>query len=137
MCIAEVARRVYAVDTFRAHDNGVEQMDDFTTLKTFIKNIEGYDNIFPIIGRSEEVVPALRVKVDVVFIDGLHVYEQVKKDIAATMPKLKDNGVMVFHDFASYHNDVGRAVKELGVEFWVPISNIAVLVKKGETNATN
>ena len=132
LCIAHVAKKVYAVDTFKAHENGVMQMDDFTTLEIFRENIKDYDNIVPIVGRSEEIVPALKIKVDTVFIDGLHEYEQVKKDIEVTLPKLKDGGTMAFHDYSCYHNHVGRAVKELGVEYWVPIPNVAILVKEGE-----
>lgn len=132
LCIAEVAKRVITVDTFKAHDNGVIQMEEFTTFDTFRKNIKGYHNILPLVGRSEDVIPALDIEVDVAFIDGLHEYEQVKKDSEVCFPKLRDGGVMVFHDFACYHNDVGRAVKEIRFEYCVPISNIAFVVKKGE-----
>ena len=87
--------------------------------------------------KSEEIIPALRLEVGVVFIDGWHEYEQVKKDIEVCGPKLKEGGIMIFHDFASYHNHVGRAVKELGVQYWNPIPQLAVVVKKGEANAFN
>lgn len=129
LCIAEEASRVYTVDTFKAHDNGVIQMDSFTTLDTFRKNKEGYDNIFPIAGKSDEVIPSLRLLVDVVFVDGLHEYGQVKKDIEVCWPKLKYGGIMAFHDFISYHNDVGRAVKELNLEIIQPVSNLAFVFK--------
>ncbi len=137
MCIAEVAKKVYTIDTFKSHDNGVDQMDKFTTLSIFAENVKGYDNIVAIAGKSEEIVPALRLEVGVVFIDGWHEYEQVKKDIEVCGPKLKEGGIMIFHDFASYHNHVGRAVKELGVQYWNPIPQLAVVVKKGEANAFN
>lgn len=37
-------------------------------------------------------------KFDVIFIDGLHYYEQVKKDFENAYKALNDNGVIVFHD---------------------------------------
>ena len=134
---SEVAKKVYTIDTFKSHDNGVDQMDKFTTLSIFAENVKGYDNIVAIAGKSEEIIPALRLEVGVVFIDGWHEYEQVKKDIEVCGPKLKEGGIMIFHDFASYHNHVGRAVKELGVQYWNPIPQLAVVVKKGEANAFN
>ncbi len=35
---------------------------------------------------------------DLIFIDGLHVYEQVLKDIENSLKVLKDNGVILIHD---------------------------------------
>jgi hypothetical protein len=37
-------------------------------------------------------------KYDIIFIDGLHEYEQVKKDFENSLLFLNDNGVIVFHD---------------------------------------
>ena len=38
------------------------------------------------------------IKYDVIFIDGLHVYSQVKKDIENSLNHLKPNGFIVMHD---------------------------------------
>jgi len=129
LCIAEVAKEVITVDTFKAHDNGVDQMDDYTTLEIFQKNIKGYKNISWIIGRSEDVIPEIDKIFDVVFIDGWHKYEQVVKDIEVCWPKLKDGGVMAFHDYNTYHHEVGRAVKELNLPIEIPGGDIAYIVK--------
>ena len=59
---------------------------------------------------------------DIVYIDGDHAYEGVKRDIEATLPKLKPNGAMVFNDYSvwspvgMYHCGVARAVHELCLE---------------------
>lgn len=37
-------------------------------------------------------------KFDIVFIDGLHVYEQVKKDFENSVKCLNEGGVIIFHD---------------------------------------
>lgn len=48
---------------------------------------------------------------DFIFIDGLHEYDQVKKDIENYYPKIKNGGVFSGHDY-EYVEDVKRAVNE-------------------------
>ena len=47
---------------------------------------------------SDEFFKANNKKFDLVFIDGLHTYEQVKKDIINSLDCLKENGVVLVHD---------------------------------------
>jgi predicted O-methyltransferase YrrM len=55
---------------------------------------------------------------DMIYIDGDHAYEGVKRDIEAAVPKLKPAGVLVFNDYAvwsattMFHCGVARAVHE-------------------------
>ncbi len=59
---------------------------------------------------------------DMVYIDGDHEYQGVKKDIMAVLPKMKSAGVIVFNDYAvwsassMYHCGVARAVHEFCLE---------------------
>lgn len=39
---------------------------------------------------------------DIIHIDGFHEYAAVKHDFTTFLPKLKENGVMLFHDIAAY-----------------------------------
>ena len=48
---------------------------------------------------------------DVVFIDGLHTYEQLSKDCENYYSKVKEGGVFAGHDFTAIEG-VNRAVKE-------------------------
>ncbi|MFH2139385.1 MAG: tetratricopeptide repeat protein [Pseudomonadota bacterium] len=40
---------------------------------------------------------------DFVLIDGLHVNEQLRRDLAAVSPHMSDNGIIVLHDTLSWH----------------------------------
>jgi hypothetical protein len=54
-----------------------------------------------------------------VYIDGDHSYEGTKTDIKYFWPKLKQGGIMAFHDYANLDYGVNRAVIEFigGEEF--------------------
>ena len=59
---------------------------------------------------------------DLIYIDASHLYDDVRRDSLAALPKLKDSGVIVFNDYIMYdHNTetpygVVQAVNELIVE---------------------
>lgn len=50
--------------------------------------------------------------IDVIFIDGDHSYEGCKADIENWYPRMKENGVMLFHDCDDTSPGVVQAVKE-------------------------
>ena len=47
---------------------------------------------------SDEFFKENKKKFDIVFIDGLHTYDQVKKDILNSINCLKENGIILVHD---------------------------------------
>ena len=47
---------------------------------------------------SDEFFRENKKKFDIVFIDGLHTYDQVKKDIINSVKCLKENGIILVHD---------------------------------------
>ena len=47
---------------------------------------------------SDDFFNINKEKFDCIFIDGLHIYEQVKKDIINSLKFLNDNGVVFLHD---------------------------------------
>ena len=68
--------------------------------KIEIKNKTGVD---PVSGgtirkTSDDFFRENNKKFDIIFIDGLHVYEQVKKDILNSVNCLKENGIILVHD---------------------------------------
>lgn len=50
---------------------------------------------------------------DLAFIDAEHDYENVKKDILAWHPLVKEGGIICGHDYASREKDVIKAVNEI------------------------
>jgi hypothetical protein len=69
-------------------------------------------------------------KYDIIFIDGLHLFEQVYRDIINSLENLSDNGIIVVHDCNpiteitqrrdrasdSWHGDVWKSIVKLRIE---------------------
>jgi len=82
--------------------------------------VAGYDPIPPahtqILSDSAEAGHKWAVegdKVDFIFVDAGHSYEQCRDDILAWLPNLKEGGLMVVHDYYGNFPGVIRAVNEL------------------------
>lgn len=77
---------------------GCDQDQLFSKVK--IKNKTGVD---PSSGgnvrkTSDDFFKDNKDKFDIVFIDGLHIYDQVKRDILNSVDCLKENGIILIHD---------------------------------------
>ncbi len=81
---------------------GVANNDVFNSIPLKIENKFGID---PVSGgnfkmTSDEFFKKHNnLKFDVIFIDGLHIYEQCQKDCINSMQQLSENGIIFFHDF--------------------------------------
>lgn len=72
----------------------------------------------------------IKQKYDIIFIDGLHLFEQVYKDIINSLKCLNNNGIIVVHDCnpeteitqrrervtSAWHGDVWKAIVKLRIE---------------------
>jgi ubiquinone/menaquinone biosynthesis C-methylase UbiE len=81
----------------------------------FNENIEPVSHIInPIRMKSLEAVNLYDDEsLDFVFIDASHEYEDVKNDILAWLPKVKEGGFIGGHDYSSFWDGVVRAVDEI------------------------
>ena len=66
-------------------------------------NIQNKVGVDPVSGgnirkTSDDFFKENNKKFDIIFIDGLHTYEQVKKDILNSVDSLKENGIILVHD---------------------------------------
>ena len=91
-------RMGYAIDWFQ----GSPEMPEGTnTLADFVKVLNKYDPIclvFTCMERSEVAVNNIPDHIGVLFIDGEHSYEAVKKDFELYKNKVVEGGYIVFHD---------------------------------------
>lgn len=80
------------------------------------------DNMFPanghfnvVVGASPEVSAMYPdASLDFVWIDAIHLYDNVKADIEAWLPKVRKGGYIGGHDYSVGHeNGIDRAVSEL------------------------
>lgn len=100
---------LYCVDTWK-NDAMSEGIRD--NYKAFLKNIKTYKHIIiPLRGYSVEIAKSFNNKIDFIFIDGDHSYEGVSSDVKSWLPKIKDEGIIVFHDIG-WSEGVKRTVEE-------------------------
>lgn len=118
-CMATVAKTVTCIDTFKANSAGQQQMPDFTTLDDFQKATSRFRKVIAHIGTSEELgrpemATVVGAAFDLIFLDAMHTYEDVTGDILRWWPRVRDGGMMVWHDYT--HPDfpgVQKAVDEI------------------------
>lgn len=111
-----------AVDSFEGAVNSPEPVEievyknvKFTELyKEYLNNIININEyVTTEIGLSQEVADRfLDNSIDTLFIDGGHSYNQVKADIEAWLPKLKNTGIISGHDYQPGWPGVVAAVNE-------------------------
>ncbi len=119
---------VYCVDTWSGH---LEASEHFSAecFMAFLKNTKSFNNIIPIPLESSHVADIFRPfgqHLGMIFIDGRHDYEGVKKDIVNWTPLLDEGGILCGHDYGHPDwPDVVKAVDELVPNFRrVPNTNI-------------
>lgn len=71
------------------------------TFKDFEDNVKRYNLsglVKPLVKLSWDAVNDVPEKIDVLFVDGAHDYDSVKRDVKDWFPKLNEGGVISFHD---------------------------------------
>ena len=87
----------------------LKKFEDYLEIGTFKNDLFDYINCKDKIGvdpksggnvrkTSDEFFSNNNKKFDLIFIDGLHTYDQVRKDIDNSLKVIKDNGIILLHD---------------------------------------
>jgi predicted O-methyltransferase YrrM len=104
-----------AIITNAMEDNGAGRLvgiDPTPDLRIEMKHLHGRYTLLT--EYSPQAIPAAReasgAPFNFVLIDGLHMYDQVKKDIAGVLPHLAEGAYVLFHD--AFHYGVATAIRE-------------------------
>ena len=112
---AEKFKYVIAIDPFLDDYDEIpldNTADSQKVYNKFLENISNYYNVVHIKKTSCDAFNDIKEKVDFVYIDGLHAYEQVKKDINNYKILIKDGGTIAGHDYSHHWMGVMDAVNE-------------------------
>ena len=111
--LAEGARRagqrVHAIDR---HTRSLED-PSANTLTEFLENIRTAgvaDAIEPLVMSSAEAAAIVRGPVELLFIDGDHSFDGVRRDAEIWLPRVVDGGLVMFHDVATAGYDGPRRI---------------------------
>jgi hypothetical protein len=106
---------VYAVDSWKGSPNDMTNVMagmDLGVEAAFKKNVGHYSNLKILKGSSVDMAKTFNGnKVDMVYIDAGHTYEEVKSDIETWLPKC--NKFIVGHDYQEDFPGVKQAVDEI------------------------
>jgi predicted O-methyltransferase YrrM len=125
----------------------IDPQEDISIRELFIKNIKKSgveDYVVSNFVKSEEIIKKFNFDIRLLFIDGSHIYEDVKKDILLWKDHVIDGGIIALHDYlpekhSCHHPDVNRAVEEFIVnsdEFIVE-GNIDSILFVSKNNSKN
>jgi predicted O-methyltransferase YrrM len=101
------------IDGYDMNDPACHHISFNQVYKKFIENVSKHENISHIRKLSDDAVIMFNNEsIDVLYIDGLHTYEQVKKDIENYLPKIKKGGFICGHDYHDNWIGVKQAINE-------------------------
>jgi GT2 family glycosyltransferase len=100
--------RCFAIDTWRGDEQtGFYGEDVLADLKSF--HDEHYSDFSALIQSTFDsaLLQFADSSVDLLHIDGLHRYEQVKHDFESWLPKMSERGIVLLHDICERQSDFG------------------------------
>ena len=120
-------KRLYSVDVW----SGEEGCLTYSTMKDYavtVKRLWDYRERSTILVLDSLTACDLFEdgSLDFVYIDAMHGYDYVIKDILSWYPKIKKGGVIAGHDYFDYHSGVVKAVDEIfeeAFEEWLNSEN--------------
>lgn len=93
------AGRLYAIDPhIRTHWNDQDSMDTYNLLANNVRRLRLHNQIEILRDTSDNVARNWNLRIDLLFIDGDHSYEGVKRDWKLFSPFVNPFGSVIFHD---------------------------------------
>lgn len=108
--------KITCVDTFRGseeHQDLLKGQSTFTLFKENLIKAQVFDYVIPIKRSSEEAFVSFKDKISLLFIDGSHTYDDVKKDLLNWEQCLSAGGVVILHDSNGQWEGPTRVANEL------------------------
>jgi hypothetical protein len=133
-------KKLFLVDSYLPYEDldrkvhPKEEMEN--NMRIAEQNIAEFTNTCWLKMSSIEATKNVPSDLDFVYIDASHAYEDVKSDINAWFPKIRNNGVLGGHDFQPLGQSVVRAAVEFAHQERLKLhfSNCDWWVVKGEKN---
>jgi len=101
------------IDDYDLNDPACSYISFDKVYDKFLKNTKDIQNIAQTRLTSDDAVHLFEDEsIDVLYIDGLHTYEQVKTDIINYLPKIKKGGFICGHDYHQNWTGVIQAINE-------------------------
>lgn len=102
------------LDNYDPNDETCQHASLSKVHKQFLLNIGEATNIKHIQKISDDAIIDLKKQsFDFIYIDGLHTYDQIKKDIKNYLPLVKKGGFIAGHDYHPNHQGVIDGVNEM------------------------
>jgi len=127
--------KVYCIDTWKNEGMSEGEKDTF---EEFCENIEPLKDFIRILrGKSVDMAKNFSEEIDLLFIDGDHSYDAVRADVEAWLPKVKNDGIVVFHDIGwaeGVIKVVNEFIRSLQVEEHIVDNTYWARIGKNEQN---
>lgn len=111
LVMAETAKTVHTVDWHY----GDAAVGDEWTLPCFFRNVwtrDLVDRVVAHVGRAENVLPLFAAETfDLVYVDGSHLFPDVKADIEEATRVVKPDGTIALHDWG--YDEICQAAEEI------------------------
>ncbi len=105
--------RLYAIDPHTQTDwNDTDSVNTYGILRSNLRNLKISNHVQIVRKTSDEAFKDWKLPIDLLFIDGDHSYDGVKRDWEMFSPFVREFGVVIFHDTLWLRNpdpEMGRA----------------------------